>query len=259
MEERYIKKSYIDEGSFSVCYKAIRKNDQTIVALKVVKPEKSSSHLEKEKEILTKIGDKEGIIKFIEFIPQDKCLVLEYFPSENMFNFVRGWEYPTEPKAKAIFKKIVMVIQTIHSSSVVHNDIKLENILLKDDEIKLIDFGLSFVSEKGEMPQDLRKAGSRNYLSPEKLDFKDDIKDAYKIDVWSLGIVLFSMLNKFYPYDPNDLAKRIQTEVLYPNIYVVYEREKFSKNYIHLVESMLTGDPKTRISISEILSHPWLQ
>jgi len=69
-------------------------------------------------------------------------LVMEFVEALELFDLVKKNKVLTEDRARGIFSQLVTVVQYLHSTGTVHNDLKLENILVdKDDEVTLIDFG----------------------------------------------------------------------------------------------------------------------
>ena len=81
--------------------------------------------------------------------------------------------------------------------NIVHRDIKLQNILLKDGlEVKLIDFGFAFV-ETGEKVSNF--CGTPSYMAPEIVQRRDHY--GKPTDVWSLGVLLFKMLIGTFPFE----------------------------------------------------------
>lgn len=103
----------------------------------------------------------------------------------------------------------------MHSKNICHRDIKLENILLDDSNAvpKLIDFGFStcFSLEK----KVKMFCGTPSYMAPEivtRVEYRGD-----KADVWALGVVLFTLLQGYFPFkgaNDTDLYKKIQSGVI---------------------------------------------
>ena len=93
-------------------------------------------------------------------------------------------------------EKLVRAINHCHAQGIVHRDIKPENIMIgKDDEIKLIDFGLSHrVKYKTSSMQTI--VGTPYYMAPEVLDGKYN----FKCDVWSLGVLMYVLLSGYLPF-----------------------------------------------------------
>lgn len=93
---------------------------------------------------------------------------------------------------------MLSAVEYIHGQNIAHRDIKLENILMIDDDlVKICDFGLSNYMKDGELLTTL--CGSLNYCSPEII--KDQPYEGTSLDVWSLGVCLFYLLAKEYPFE----------------------------------------------------------
>lgn len=95
-------------------------------------------------------------------------IVMEYVSCGDLLTFVRKRSKLNETTAKFIFKQIVEGLQFIHSQSIVHRDIKLDNILIDlNNTIKICDFGVSKLIRKGDVMQD--QCGTPAYIAPEIL------------------------------------------------------------------------------------------
>ncbi|KAF4762613.1 hypothetical protein HAV15_007037 [Penicillium sp. str.  len=129
-------------------------------------------------------------------------LVLEYCPGDELYNYLlRHGPLPVE-KVKRIFTQLVGAVAYVHSKSCVHRDLKLENILLdKQENVKLCDFGFTREYE-GKASYLQTFCGTICYSAPEML--KGEKYAGEKVDVWSLGIILYALLAGELPYDDDD-------------------------------------------------------
>lgn len=175
-----------------------------------------------------------------------------------LFNTV-AYHYPqlTSSRVKHIFKQITQTLLYLHSNNVCHRDLKLENILIdKNNSIKLTDFGFAKKFAKDELLS--ARCGSEEYTAPEIL--QNIPYDGRQVDVWALGVVLFALLfgelpfNIEYKEKPKNMYHRIaRGEFKYPEHLLVIPREAKE-----LVNAMLQPLAKNRITIPEILEHPFL-
>lgn len=163
----------------------------------------------------------------------------------------------TEEEAKKMLRILVEAIEYIHSHNIVHKDIKLENILLNDSknpfDIKIIDFGISgLLSDIG---GDNIHAGTMAYSPPEIIS-KANLTSSPKIDVWGLGVVLYLLLTKHFPfYGENDyitFQSIIKDDLKFP------KSLPLSKQVRNLLHGMLSKKPMVRYSLEEVKRHPWL-
>ena len=140
-----------------------------------------------------------------------------------------------------------------HEKKVVHRDVKLQNVLVDHNyHIKLIDFGLSAVCNKVEEMEKLdRLCGSPFYVPPE---LYDGHYDGTKTDVWSLGILLYVLTAKKFPYDnkERDLLKLANSVKRDP-----FEMPICSDELKDVLRRMLEKNPAKRVSLEELKRHPW--
>lgn len=103
-----------------------------------------------------------------------------------------------------LFLNIATAIKVLHENKVVHRDIKPENVLIcKDGSIKLCDFGISRKLEGDEYIDDA--SGTPAYMAPEVLSGQN--YEPYSADLWSVGILLFTLLNGAPPFKTKDKEK----------------------------------------------------
>ncbi|XP_072529520.1 testis-specific serine/threonine-protein kinase 6-like [Salminus brasiliensis] len=166
------------------------------------------------------------------------------------------WELGRIPigQAKMWFSQLLSAVAYLHQQNIVHRDLKCKNVLLTaNDQVKLTDFGLGRFSRG--FP-DLSKTYycTPEYGAPEVLLEKP--YDPKKSDVWSLGIIFYSMVTGSTPFKVNSLKSllRVQREPLvFPRRITVEEPCRAFISY------MLQYDPSTRPSVTEVAQHPWLQ
>lgn len=157
----------------------------------------------------------------------------------------------SEKDTRKIIRSLVEVLSYIHKKGISHRDIKPENILFDSDgNIKLIDFGLCAAYEGLD---DLSTCcGSPAYVAPELLHQQPYSGPA--ADVWSTGVLMYTLLCGKLPFSDNNMG------VLYKKIKSGIFSMPFSWNrdVKELIKAMMTTDPKQRITIEQILAHPWI-
>ncbi|KAI4198595.1 MAG: hypothetical protein LQ350_005186 [Teloschistes chrysophthalmus] len=179
-------------------------------------------------------------------------LVLEYCPGDELYNhLLRHGPIPPE-KVKKIFTQLVGAVAYVHNMSCVHRDLKLENILLdKNENVKLCDFGFTRDYE-GKMSYLQTFCGTVCYSAPEML--KGEKYAGEKVDVWSLGIILFALLTGELPFDDDDdmvtKHKILTTEPNYP--------ESMPVDAKALIGQLLSKRPLIRPTLADILTNPFL-
>ncbi|KAL3434754.1 kinase-like domain-containing protein [Aspergillus tetrazonus] len=194
------------------------------------------------------------IARLYEVIVTEKLvwLVLEYCPGDELYNYLlRNGPLPID-KVKKIFTQLVGAVSYVHSKQCVHRDLKLENILLdKHENVKLCDFGFTREYE-GKASYLQTFCGTVCYSAPEML--KAEKYAGEKVDVWSLGIILYALIAGELPYDDDDdqvTKARILNEEPKFN-------DKFPDDAKALINLLLSKRPLLRPSLDEVLAHPFL-
>lgn len=194
------------------------------------------------------------IARLYEVIVTEKLvwLVLEYCPGDELYNYLlRNGPLPVD-KVKKMFTQLVGAVAYVHSKSCVHRDLKLENILLdKHENIKLVDFGFTREYE-GKASYLQTFCGTICYSAPEML--KGEKYAGEKVDVWSLGIILYALLAGQLPFDEDD-DQVTKNKILSED--PVFD-DKFSDDAKELVCLLLSKRPLPRPSLEDILAHPFL-
>ena len=171
---------------------------------------------------------------------------------DELYNYLlRHGALPVE-KVQRIFAQLVGAVSYVHSKSCVHRDLKLENILLdKNENVKLCDFGFTREYE-GKTNYLQTFCGTVCYSAPEML--KGEKYAGEKVDVWSLGIILYALLTGELPFDEDDETatkhKILSTEPNYP--------EAIPADAKALLVQLLSKRPLIRPSLADILAHPFL-
>ncbi|OIW22612.1 kinase-like protein [Coniochaeta ligniaria NRRL 30616] len=179
-------------------------------------------------------------------------LVLEYCPGDELYNYlVQHGKLPVD-KVQRIFTQLVGAVSYVHQQSCVHRDLKLENILLdKHENVKLCDFGFTREYE-GKANHLQTFCGTICYSAPEML--KGEKYAGEKVDVWSLGVILYALLTGELPFDDDDDAVTrnliLTKEPKYP--------EHIPADALTLLKRLLSKRPLLRPSLPDILSHPFL-
>ncbi len=194
------------------------------------------------------------MIRLYETFESNKHIlfVIELCSGGDLLNFVRKRRKLKEGIAKFVFKQIVEGLQHCHSRSILHRDIKLDNVLLNGNgDIKICDFGVSKIVRKNERMTE--QCGTPAYIAPEIL--RDQGYEGFAVDIWSAGVALFAMLCGTVPFkskNMHDLHKLIMKGKF--NF-----KESLTEEAKDLLQRMLECDPRKRITIEEILDHPWMR
>lgn len=199
------------------------------------------------------------IVRFKELFltPRYLAIVMEYATGGDLFEYtLRSDGHLSEDEGRALFQQLVSAVAFCHRAGVVNRDIKLENALLTPSGgeaplLKLCDFGYS----KNEHVDSACKtaAGTPEYVAPEMVLTQGNY-DGKPADVWSCGIFLYVTLNGAYPFhtEPGDklAIKRMVKGMFKFHVEVSPACED-------LMRRMLTANPAERISIEDVMRHPW--
>lgn len=179
------------------------------------------------------------------------CLIMEYASRGDLLNHLLSQGKLKESEACRLYQQLLSALDYLHSKGVAHRDIKLENILLDCKfNVKLADFGLSNNFESEQLMN--TACGSPCYACPEAIAGKPYIGP--KADVWSSGVVLFTLINGSLPFEDSNLSALYQ-KILAGKFSMPIS---FSDELKELIENILQIDPKSRFSVQEILNSPWL-
>ena len=253
----YLYGRQIGHGAFGQVNLALHIASGRLVAIKIFAKKNLKNTRAKEK-IMTEI---ETLSNFHHpFINQ----ILDHFETEthifivmeyvcgDLLGFIRKRAKLSESVSKIIFKQLIEGLKYIHKKHYVHRDIKLDNILIDlTNTIKICDFGVSkHFDDKNEIMYD--HCGTPAYIAPEIFEHT-----GYKgpaCDIWSAGVTLYYMLAGEQPFKAGsitELEKIIKAGEF-------KEIEGVSKEANNLLSKILQVNPKSRLSLDEILNHKWL-
>eukprot|EP00906_Rhabdomonas_costata_P023452 RCo033743 len=159
-----------------------------------------------------------------------------------------------EPSARHVFRQLMLAVELLHSRGIIHKDIKPSNIMITPDFcIKLADFGsCEVLSLYLKSRRCYRTQGTPAFQCPE-IAKGVEYFDGPKSDVWSCGVTLFLMLTGRLPFRGRGLYK------LFKSIAgSELSRRGLPADCAPLLEQMLDKDESRRLSVTEVLAHPWL-
>ncbi|XP_039625025.1 serine/threonine-protein kinase MARK2 isoform X8 [Polypterus senegalus] len=226
------------------------------VAVKIIdKTQLNSSSLQKLfREVrIMKMLNHPNIVKLFEVIETEKTLylVMEYASGGEVFDYLVAHGRMKEKEARAKFRQIVSAVQYCHQKCIVHRDLKAENLLLDADmNIKIADFGFSNEFTLGNKLDTF--CGSPPYAAPEL--FQGKKYDGPEVDVWSLGVILYTLVSGSLPFDGQNL-KELRERVLRGKYRIPFYMSTDCEN---LLKKFLILNPAKRGSLEQIMKDRWM-
>eukprot|EP00063_Salmo_salar_P085433 XP_014060268.1 PREDICTED: MAP/microtubule affinity-regulating kinase 3-like isoform X4 [Salmo salar] len=202
---------------------------------------------------IMKILNHPNIVKLFEVIETEKTLylVMEYASGGEVFDYLVAHGRMKEKEARAKFRQIVSAVQYCHQKNIVHRDLKAENLLLDADmNIKIADFGFSNEFTMGNKLDTF--CGSPPYAAPEL--FQGKKYDGPEVDVWSLGVILYTLVSGSLPFDGQNL-KELRERVLRGKYRIPFYMSTDCEN---LLKRFLVLNPSKRGTLEQIMKDRWI-
>ncbi|XP_006523262.1 ribosomal protein S6 kinase alpha-2 isoform X2 [Mus musculus] len=255
-------KEDIGVGSYSVCKRCVHKATDAEYAVKII--DKSKRDPSEEIEILLRYGQHPNIITLKDVYDDGKYvyLVMELMRGGELLDRILRQRCFSEREASDVLYTIARTMDYLHSQGVVHRDLKPSNILYMDESgnpesIRICDFGFAkqLRAENGLL---MTPCYTANFVAPEVL--KRQGYDA-ACDVWSLGILLYTMLAGFTPFanGPDDTPEEILARIGSGKYALSGGNwDSISDAAKDVVSKMLHVDPQQRLTAVQVLKHPWI-
>ncbi|GAB6021849.1 Serine/threonine-protein kinase par-1 [Chamberlinius hualienensis] len=202
---------------------------------------------------IMKILDHPNIVKLFQVIETEKTLylVMEYASGGEVFDYLVAHGRMKEKEARAKFRQIVSAVQYCHQKRIIHRDLKAENLLLDSEmNIKIADFGFSNEFTPGNKLDTF--CGSPPYAAPEL--FQGKKYDGPEVDVWSLGVILYTLVSGSLPFDGQNL-KELRERVLRGKYRIPFYMSTDCEN---LLKKFLVLNPAKRSSLENIMKDKWM-
>lgn len=265
---RYEKIRDLNQGTFGFVQLAWDKksNPRQQVAVKFMeRGEKVTKYVEREI-INHRMLVHPHIVQFKEVFltPRYLCIVMEYAPGGDMFEYVVKKNGLKEDEARWFFQQLIVSIDYCHRMGVANRDIKLENTLLDGSVrplLKICDFGYSKHEKFQSAPGS--RVGTPAYLAPEViLTTMGKTYDGMIADIWSCGVMLYVMLVGAYPFErPEDKHDHQKLQKMIQRIlrveYSFPSHVNISDECRDMLSKILVREPHRRITIEGLQSHPW--
>ncbi|GKY93285.1 hypothetical protein MPSEU_000296000 [Mayamaea pseudoterrestris] len=192
------------------------------------------------------------------FEDRDNCyILLELCHNQSMNEMIKRRKRLTEPEAAFFTAQILKAVRYMHNMNVIHRDLKLGNLFLdKNVHIKVGDLGLACrLEDRDEKRKTI--CGTPNYIAPEVIQGdKSKRGHSFEVDIWSIGVILYTILVGKPPYESKDVKSTYQR--ILSNMYSFPSHVNLSNEAKDLIEMLLQSNPADRPSIDMIEAHPFL-
>ncbi|XP_077484918.1 aurora kinase A-B-like [Amblyomma americanum] len=245
----------LGKGKFGNVYLAREKKTKFIVALKVMfKSQLQKNNVEhqlrREIEIQSHLRHPNILCLYNWFHDETRVyLILEYAPQGELYHHLTRARRFTDQRAATYIYQLCNALKVCHSQNVIHRDIKPENLLLGiNGDVKIADFGWSVHAPSSKRAT---MCGTLDYLPPEMIE-----GTVYneKVDHWALGILIYEFLVGKPPFESETTQETYQrirnARVQFPPYVSADARD--------IIGKLLKTRPADRISLDEVLSHPWV-
>ena len=250
----------LGRGGFAKCYEITNFETKKLSAVKIIS-KKSLSKPGAPRKILSEISihkilDHENVVKFEHFF-EDKAniyIIIEKCPNQTLHELIKRRKKLHEIEVRLLALQILAGIKYLHANNIIHRDLKLGNLFLSSDmQVKIGDFGLAARLEREDQLR-YTICGTPNYVAPEILN--KNIGHSFQVDIWAFGVILYILLAGKPPFEypeVKDTYKNIQKKnySFPPDI-------EISDNAKSLINSILIVDPTQRLTLDDILLHPFL-
>ena len=260
------------------------------VAVKIFTPKKSiSSELLRSESLILSGLDHPHIVKYIESIESARlydstkgcnktvaAVVMEFVSRGELFGLLKKNVYLSEVKARRYFNQIINAVDHMHKQDVVHRDLKLDNILIdEDDNLRVVDFG--YATSTLRTKEFTHPVGTQIYFPPEIHEGR--IYSGEQADLFATGVILFCMVTGHMPFVQADQHDRYYLHFYKKDMqsfWQLHERKmnkklanqshsaaseeefKFDQSFKDLISKMLAVEPSERLTADAIMKHSWV-
>ena len=258
----YVLTNEIPVGAY-VTYTATNKYNQEYLAIAVLTKTLSKTYFLQQFrnmfEVLNKFSHP-SIQKIVYFTNiMDVFYVIMESSDVSAFSLIEDGTSLTELEAGKIFVSLIDALSILHENNIAHLDIRPENILLINDEYKLTNFLMSQLVDTDTL---IPRYGTPNYQAPEIFQ-ETGTRNPKAADIWAAGLTLYALLtgHVFFTSEEEDPSKKfedIKKKIKLQSKFIQQIPDIFSPDLRDLLELMLQQNPQNRITINDILRHPWV-
>jgi polo-like kinase 1 len=248
---RYLRGQMIGKGGFAKVYLCTALDTNKQYAVKIVPKTnlvKARARQKLQAEIkIHRTLKHDNICEYKHFFEdRTNCyILLELCHNQSMNELLKRRKRLTEPEAALFMKQIISAVRYMHSNNVIHRDLKLGNLFIdKDVVIKVGDLGLATrLDDKDEKRKTI--CGTPNYIAPEVIQGdKSKRGHSFEVDIWSMGVILYTVLIGKPPYEAKDVKATYQR--ILNNEYSFPGHVPISADARSLIKRMLQSQPSDR-------------
>ena len=273
---RYQIVGLLGKGGYSEVYKAYDLENHMYVACKLHqlnqnwKEEVKDNYIKhtiRENQIHKEINHSKIVRHFdtIEIDNNSFCTVLEYCSGPDLAAYLQRNRYIQEKEARIIITQILEGLEYLNKlpNKIIHYDLKPENIIFNNMEAKISDFGLAKIVESNTDRVQLTSQGVGTYwyLPPECFEEKKNVNISSKVDIWSIGVILFEMFFRKKPFGQNYTQDKLLKERIMQNAKVVDipNKPNISDECKDFIRHCLAYHQEDRYDVFQALESPFIK
>jgi len=255
-------KDEIGRGQYGEIYKGINKKSGEIRAIKIIRTSNDKYLNNEINNMKICANENDNSVKYYEsFYHQGKLIIVMELCDNSLKKILdERKDGFTNEQIYNIMSQLNNTFKIMYRNNIIHRDIKLDNILIKYKDnnnndsninfiVKLTDYGISKPLES----TNTTSMGTNETMAPEILEGKKHYNN--KCDLWSIGIIIYQLYFKEYPYKGTQVAIHNQIENLGKKILKKTNNEKLD----NLIDSLLIKEPEKRINYEEYFNHPFFK
>ena len=263
--KEYYEYQLIAEGGFGFIYEICSIETEKKYALKKINisNEKHLSQIKNEIELWKKLSEYKNIIHLYDYEITEKTVyfIMELCTEGTLLDYINKKKEIPENEILQILSEISIGIYAMHCQKkpIIHRDLKIENILKFGKNYKICDFDsstteifnpkISDEKTKNKFYKDFETNSTLYYRAPEMCDKYSEYIVNEKVDIWSLGCILYIILFKIHPFKDAEKLTIISGQFTFPK----NANNKYSEKILDLIRFMLCTNPEKRISSREIV------
>jgi len=253
----------IGAGSFASVYSAkweVAEKQYKNIAVKIMRVDEmvddrfKNGFLDREINIVQKVNHP-NIVKVYQVLAiEQSTLIVCKLCECDLLQYLQTRGAVSERVARRLLLELTAAVQYLHDNGIAHRDLKTENLFLTmEGQLQLGDFGFSRYLES-DNNLCMTRCGSDGYIAPEVLTECKEPFDAKLSDIWSIGVILFTMVTKSMPFDKQIMKHMTSSKKITVRF---HPKLRLSGRVRDLIQQFLVYVPTERIALGDVSRHPW--